>query len=154
MRSGCSSKGSVVLDRDVVLAKIAVIDRCLSRIEEARGGRRPELRPVDIEDIIAVNLMRAVQAAIDLATHVVAAEGYGTPGNTREAFTLLEHQGILSSDLSSHLQRMVGFRNIAIHNYQKVDPEIMERILEHHLGELRAFGARVLDAFQIPNSGS
>jgi uncharacterized protein YutE (UPF0331/DUF86 family) len=143
-----------MLDRDVVLAKIAVIDRCLSRIEEVRGGRRPELRPVDADDIIAVNLMRAVQAAIDLATHVVGAEAYGTPGNSREAFALLERQGILSSELSSHLQKMVGFRNIAIHEYQKIDPEIVERIIEHHLGELRAFGAKILDAFQIPNSGS
>lgn len=61
-------------DPDVVFAKLATLDRCVGRIGEVRKpGRR--LTAVDIEDITDPNLQRAVQAAIDLAAHVVASEG-------------------------------------------------------------------------------
>lgn len=138
-----------MVDRDVVTAKIAMIERCLGRIEEVRGDRRPGLLPVDVEDITALNLQRAVQAAMDLATHVVAAEGYGAPDSTAGAFTLLEQRGILNPELALRLKKMVGFRNVAIHEYQTLDPAILAAILDRHLGDLLAFGDRILDAFGL-----
>ncbi len=66
-----------MVERNVVLAKVAVIDRCLQRIGEVHGGRAGGLLPVDVEDITVLNLTRATQAAIDLAGHVVTTEGYG-----------------------------------------------------------------------------
>jgi uncharacterized protein YutE (UPF0331/DUF86 family) len=138
-----------VVDRNVVTAKLAVVDRCIARIEEVHGGGRPELRPVDVDDITAINLQRAVQAAIDLATHVVSTEGYGTPDSTSDAFSLLERRGVLDSGLAGRLRRMVGFRNIAIHDYQSVDPAIVARIVDQRLGDLRALGARIVDAFGL-----
>lgn len=86
-----------MVDRDLVTAKLAVIDRCLARIAEVRGESGRGFRPVDVEDITAINLVRAIQAAIDLATHVVATESYDTPDSTASAFTLLEQSGSWSS---------------------------------------------------------
>jgi uncharacterized protein YutE (UPF0331/DUF86 family) len=136
-----------MVDRDVVTAKLSVIERCLSRIGEVRGRRRAELQPVDVDDITALNLQRAVQAAIDLATHVVAAEEYGTPDSTAAVFTLLEQRGVVDPDLAARLRRMVGFRNIAIHDYRAVDPAIVEAIVERHLDDLRALGGRIARRF-------
>jgi hypothetical protein len=68
-----------MVERDVVLAKIAVIDRCLARIADVRGARGGSLLPVDVEDITVLSSTRAAQAAIDLAAYVVATEGYGLP---------------------------------------------------------------------------
>lgn len=138
-----------MVDRDVVMAKIAVVDRCLARIAEVHGETRKDLLPVDIDDITAINLLRAVQAAIDLATHVVASENYGTPDSTAEAFSLLERRGLIDSQMAGRLRRMVGFRNIAIHEYKSVDPAIVERIVEQHLGDLQDLGARVVEAFGL-----
>src|SRR3954467_9070904 len=111
-----------MVDPDVVLAKMAVVDRCLARIAEVRGGRRAQLSQIDVEDITALNLQRAVQAAIDLANHVVAVEGYGLPDSAAGAFGLLAERSILDRELAERLRRMVGFRNIAIHNYKTIDP--------------------------------
>jgi len=138
-----------VVDADVVFAKLDVIDRCLQRIEAIRGGRRQELEPVDVDDIIAINLQRAIQAAIDLASHVVAEEGYGVADSTAGVFTLLEQRGVIDGALAGRLRKMVGFRNIAIHEYRSVDPEIVEAILEKHLGDLRDLGARVIQVFGL-----
>lgn len=131
------------------MAKVAVIDRCLARIQEVRGERRNDLLPVDVEDIASLNLQRAIQAAMDLASHIVAAEAYGTPDSTAGVFALLQQRGVINAELAGRLRRMVGFRNIAVHEYQTVDPAILESILERHLGDLRALGSQVIDFFGL-----
>jgi uncharacterized protein YutE (UPF0331/DUF86 family) len=143
-----------VVDRDVVTAKLSAIDRCLARIAEVQGPRRGELEPLDVEDITALNLQRAVQAAIDLGAHVLASEGHGVPAETAEVFTLLEVQGIVEPELAERLRRMVGFRNIAIHEYQKLNPAIVQAIVERHLGDLRALGSLVVQRFGLGETAS
>lgn len=138
-----------MVDPDVVAAKIAVIDRCLARVAEVRGERRAQLSPVDVDDITALNLQRAVQAGIDLATHVVATEGYGLPDSTAGTFDLLVEHGVIGRDLADRLRRMVGFRNIAIHDYKTIDPAILESIVQHHLGDLRDLARAVVERFGL-----
>ena len=138
-----------MVDRDVVTAKVATIDRCLQRISETRGERRAVLLPVEVEDIVVLNLQRAVQAAIDLATHVVAAEGYALPDSVAAFFSVLEEHGLLEHPLAERLPRMVGFRNIAIHDYRALDGDILEAIVTRHLTDLRSLAARVIDRFGI-----
>jgi uncharacterized protein YutE (UPF0331/DUF86 family) len=124
-----------MVDRDVVLAKVAAVDRYLGRIEDVR--RRGDLRPIDAQDVVELNLQRAVQAAIDLAAHVVASQGWGLVDHVGAAFDLLRDHGVIDGELAALMRRMVGFRNIAVHEYQTVDPEVVERIVEDHLDDLR-----------------
>ncbi len=138
-----------MVDREVVTGKIAVIEHCLDRITEVHGARRAELLPADVEDITLHNLQKAIQAAIDLANHVVTAEDYGPPDSQAAVFTLLEKRGIVDPALAVHLRKMVGFRNIAVHEYETVDPAIVEAIVQHHLGDLRAFSRRILEVFGL-----
>jgi uncharacterized protein YutE (UPF0331/DUF86 family) len=138
-----------MVERDVVLAKIATIDRCLARIEDVRGARGAKLLPIDVEDIVAVNLQRAAQAAIDLAAHVVATEAYGLPTDLAGTFTLLEKNGVIEAPLGDRLRKMVGFRNIAVHQYEAIDARIMEAIVTRHLEDLRALGALVVARFDL-----
>ena len=137
-----------MVERDVVFAKVASIDRCIRRIAEVREPGRG-LQPVDVEDLVELNLQRAVQAAIDLAAHVVATEGYGIPGKLAETFTLLEREGVVSSELAERLRRMTGFRNIAVHEYDEMDPLVVAAIVEHHLDDLRELARRILARFRL-----
>jgi uncharacterized protein YutE (UPF0331/DUF86 family) len=139
-----------MVERDVVLAKVAAIERCLNRISQVRSDeRRQVLLPVDLEDIVAVNLQRAAQAAIDLALHVAASEGYGLPSDLAEGFILLEKNRVIDSDLSGKLRRMVGFRNIAVHQYETLDPAILEAIASTHVGDIQRFAARIVEFFGV-----
>jgi len=74
----------------------------------------------------------------------------GVPQESREAFAILEEGGFLASDLSGRLQRMVGFRNIAIHDDQELSLDILQSIVEHRLSDFTQFTERVLktDGFQ------
>jgi len=139
-----------MVERDVVLAKVAAIDHCLARIREVRSGGDRHLLPVDVEDIVVLNLQRAAQAAIDLAAHVVATEAYGLPADLADTFTLLEQHGVIGSELATRLRKMVGFRNIAVHQYEALDPRVIDAIVEQRLGDFRQLADAITKRFGLP----
>ena len=134
-----------MIDRDLLLAKVETLDRCLARIAAVRGEANSGLRAIDVQDITVLNLQRAVQAMIDVAAHVVASEGLGTPDSLGASFTLLERAGFLDGELAERMRRMTGFRNVAVHEYRKLDPAVLEAIVRERLGDLRAFAGRILE---------
>ncbi len=136
-----------MVDLDVVTAKISTLERCLARIESTRS--QPNLSEVDRDDITALNLERAIQAVMDLAIHVVATEGYGVPDSAADSFRLLGERRVIPGDLVERLRKMVGFRNISIHDYRKLDPAIVESIVAGRLGDLREFAAQLVAAFGL-----
>ena len=94
-----------------------------------------------------LNLQRAIQSAIDLATHIIAADGLGLPDTIRGNFELLEQASIIERGLSRKMQSMVGFRNIAIHEYQALELEILKAILVDRLKDLEEFYTAILTHF-------
>ena len=133
-----------MVERDVVLAKAATVERCLARVAEVRARPAGALLPVDIDDIVVLNVTRAVQATADLAAHVVAAEGYGLPDSLAASFTLLESHGVIDAELATKMRQAMGFRNVAVHAYEAVDPRIVEAIASHRIEDLRRFAARMV----------
>jgi uncharacterized protein YutE (UPF0331/DUF86 family) len=130
---------------DVVLNKASVIERCLQRVEDEYEGDPTNLRDdITRQDAIILNLQRACQAAIDLAMHLVREHGLGVPQESREAFALLDDAGHLDTELSDRLQRMVGFRNVAVHDYQDLNLDIVQSIVEEHLSDFTTFTEQVV----------
>ena len=138
-----------MVDADVIMAKVGVVKRCLVRIKEATGLRPESLEDITSQDVFVLNLQRAIQAAIDLAAHVVASEGYGIPQDLKDSFSLLRNAGVISPDLSSRMQKMVGFRNIAVHEYQSLNLDILKNILTTCLGDLEEFYSEVIRHFNL-----
>lgn len=130
---------------DVVMNKAMVIERCLDRINEVYAGNADNLQDFTKQDSIVLNIQRSCEAAIDLAMHVVAEKKMGLPQSSREAFSLLNRNGIIGDLLASRLEAMVGFRNIAVHDYQSINLEIVKRIIEKHLQDFEVFVNKVLD---------
>ncbi len=86
-----------------------------------------------------LNLQRTCEAAIDLAMHLVRTHGLGLPQRSRDAFQLLQEADILGPEDTKAMQAMVGFRNVAVHNYQELNLEIVRSIVENHLNDFRNF---------------
>ena len=125
---------------DVVLNKAAIIERCLTRVHEEYSGDDRVLRQnITKQDSIILNLQRACEAAIDLAMHLVAARRLGVPQESREGFDLLVAGAGLDAGLGERLAGMVGFRNIAVHDYRSLDLAIVSSIIRDRLGDLSAF---------------
>ena len=130
---------------DVLLNKSATIERCLKRIREEYDDDDANLYDnITRQDAIVLNLQRACQAAIDLATHLVRIHNLGVPQVSRDAFTLLVDAGLLADALGDQLKRMVGFRNIAMHDYQHLNLDVLKAIITKHLDDLTQFTGIVL----------
>lgn len=114
---------------DILLNKAAIIERCVRRmLEEAHAC--PQLDDFTHVDALTLNVERACQAAIDMAMHVLADRHLGVPQSTAEAFLLLERAGLIAGPLTSSLCGMVGFRNVAIHQYEDLDKSVLRWIVE------------------------
>lgn len=123
----------VSMVRDVFLNKAEIIERCVKRIHEVYGGAPESLQDYTKQDSIVLNIQRAVEASIDLAMHIVAEQKLGIPQNSRDAFEVLAANGYIDLELLKNFRAMVGFRNIAVHNYQKLDTKILQQVIEGHL---------------------
>ncbi len=127
---------------DVILNKAAVIERCVRRVREEHAALAGDLASdITRQDALILNLLRACEAAIDLAMHLVRRDKLGIPQQTRDAFELLEGSGGLSAELASALKRMIGFRNIAVHDYTALNLAIVDAIVRSGLDDLLAFSA-------------
>ena len=123
---------------DVLLNKADTIEKCISRVLEIYEGTPANLRnDQNKQDAILLNIKRACQAAIDMAMRVVRLKRLGLPKESRDAFDLLKQAGILNDQLCSKMHDLVGFRNTAIHNYKKLDLNIVEAIINHRLTDFQ-----------------
>ncbi len=115
---------------DIILNKIAVIQRSTGRaLEEYR--KNPALSSFTELDALILNLERACQATIDLAMHIISREKWGIPQSSSDAFRILESKSLLLQETTKSLTSMVGFRNIAIYEYQKLNTDIIIHIMEN-----------------------
>lgn len=132
---------------DVILNKYAIIDRCLKRVEEEyRGNEHTLSTDFTRQDSVILNIQRACQAAQDLANRVIRIRQLGIPQNARESFSLLADAQLLSPELANTLSKMVGFRNIAVHEYQKLNVDILRAVIDKHLPDLLQFAKLMLAA--------
>lgn len=125
---------------NVILSKSASIERCVQRVQEEYAAAGDDFSTdYTRQDAALLNLVRACEQSIDPANYVVRLKGLGTPETSRDSFELLQKAKIIPRELGDILKSMVGFRNIAIHNYTKLEMAIVESIIENHLDDFKHF---------------
>lgn len=124
---------------DIFYNKIEIIERCLKRVREVYNQDPDNLKDYTKQDSMVLNIQRAVEATIDIAMYIVSAKKLGIPKNSRDAFEVLAHNEIINHDVLEKLKNMIGFRNIAVHNYQKLNLEILQKIIENNLEDFNEF---------------
>jgi len=125
---------------DVLQNKCETIERCIARIIEEYNGEASNLyKNLTRQDSILLNLQRACEAAIGLAMHVVRIERLGIPQESRDAFSLLVKGGELPAQVGEKMMKMVGFRNVAVHDYRDLNLDIVHKIITGHLEDFMAF---------------
>ena len=131
----------------ILAEKIESLRRCVQRVEARRPDTVEALRTdADAQDIVTLNLARAVQLCVDMAMHVIASMERPAPQAMGESFDRLADEGVISAALARRMRSAVGFRNVAVHSYQTLDWAIVHSIAHRHLEDFRAF-ARSLDSY-------
>ena len=132
------------MESDVILNKITVIERCYTRIKDVYAGNPENLEDFTKQDSIVLNIQRACEACIALAMHISAEKKFGIPQKSREAFELLHANDVILEETAANMKAMVGFRNIAVHDYQAINTKILKKIIEHHLDDFTSFTKQIL----------
>ncbi|MFS0767238.1 type VII toxin-antitoxin system HepT family RNase toxin [Peribacillus phoenicis] len=132
------------MKNDVILNKISVIERCMNRVKVVYENNPENLKDYTKQDSIILNIQRACEASIDLAMHIVAERKLGLPQTSRDAFDMLHEALIIDENTVKRLKAMVGFRNIAVHDYQTVNLDILQQIVANHLEDFTDYTKQVL----------
>ncbi|WP_028390364.1 type VII toxin-antitoxin system HepT family RNase toxin [Bacillus cihuensis] len=132
------------MKNDVILNKISVIERCMNRIREVYANEPSNLKDYTKQDSIILNIQRACEASIDLAMHIVSEQRFGLPQTSRDAFDMLQSHSIIDEGIAKRLKAMVGFRNIAVHDYQTINIDILKQIVENHLIDFSDYTKQIL----------
>ncbi|HUG37590.1 MAG TPA: DUF86 domain-containing protein [Candidatus Limnocylindrales bacterium] len=129
-------------DAGLLTKKLAFIETC---VRELRTLARPAeiTRDVREQRFVEHTLQIAIQAALDVASHIVSDERLGEPRRHSELFAILARHGWLSEDLATTMRNIVGLRNIVVHGYQDVDLGIVRNTVEHRLDDLLRFGEEI-----------
>jgi uncharacterized protein YutE (UPF0331/DUF86 family) len=124
------------LPDDVLINKAATIERCVNRARE-EYNKDPATFATDYtrQDAAILNIQRACEAALDMGQHLIRKHKLGVPQSSRDVFTLLATGGFIPVELAENLKKMVGFRNIAVHEYQRIQQSITESIILHRLDD-------------------
>lgn len=134
------------MDRELIEEKIESLRRCVRRVRDKRVETVEQLEnDWDTQDILSVNLTRAVQLCVDIAAHLLSETDRPAPETMAEAFEHPQEMGVLDAPLAKRLQGAVGFRNVAIHAYRSIDWAIVHSITHERLDDFRAFARAVLN---------
>jgi uncharacterized protein YutE (UPF0331/DUF86 family) len=137
------------MDREVVEQKLESLRRCLHRVALRCPADAATLATdFDLQDIVSLNLSRAVQLCVDIGAHFIAATELPAPATMGQTFDLLSEAGVIDKTLANDLKKTVGFRNIAMHNDDAIDWLIVHTIAQHHLHDFTAFAKAVMLALE------
>lgn len=133
------------MSEEVILNKIESLRRCVTRIETKTPPDVTELiEDIDLQDIIVLNLERAVQLCVDIGLQIIGKRDLPVPDTMSETFRKLANENIIDFDNAECLIRAVGFRNTAVHAYQEIDWNIVFTIITQHLDDFRTYVRSIL----------
>lgn len=136
--TGSLPRACFVVDKTRVLRLLRAIADDLAVLESASTDE-PQRRqdPLWLRGV-KYTFVTSIEACVDIAQHICASEGWGPPDDNGDAMALLGRHGVLEVELATRLRRAVGFRNVLVHDYVRVDDTVvLERLAD--FSDLRAF---------------
>ena len=129
-----------MVDKDLILAKAGSVKSHLNRVLEKRNVDLDNfIKDIDRQESILFNIQTAVQNCIDIAAHIISEESFGVPGSTTEMLYILEKNGYLDNDLTQKMVKAVGFRNLIVHEYGKIELEQVYEIAQNDINDLNEY---------------
>lgn len=133
------------MNPDIIMRKLESLARCVSRIEEKRPDTlRRLIEDIDTQDILSINLERAVQVSVDIGAHIIADLSMPPPKTMGEVFTILSEEGLIPLEAGVALRKAVSFRNLSVHAYDNVDWERVFDIVHERLDDFRKFAEAII----------
>jgi uncharacterized protein YutE (UPF0331/DUF86 family) len=131
-------------DPEIVLERLRHLQAALARIREKNPQTQQDLfSNPDVQDVVLRNMQNALQSALDISSHIVSDEGWGTPVKAADFFQELAGHQVISSELASTMIQLIKFRNILVHEYTKLDLSKTWDAVSTGAGKLQSFGQAI-----------
>lgn len=140
-----------MLDKDVIKRRLTALEEYLSDLIKAKDDKSWEEFSKDkiFRRYVERTLHMAVEACLDIANNIISYEGYREPKNNKDSFEVLKEQGIISDELNIQLTKMAQFRNVIVHDYLKIQPEIVYSILKKNIPDIIDYSIKIKDAYKL-----
>lgn len=133
------------MDHDIVIRKLDSLARCIQRIEIKRPATLEFLLgDIDLQDILSINIERSVQLAVDIGAHLLVDLALPPPETMGQVFERLAEHSIITHPVAEALREAVGFRNLSVHAYDRVDWERVFEIIHHRTGDFKTYSANII----------
>ena len=132
------------MDKQIILNKLTSLKRCIERVE----AKIPETSKIlqsdyDLQDIVSLNLQRAVQVCVDISAHINAGLDTRPPASMTDSFDNLNKENIISDEVCIRMKKSIGYRNIAVHEYSTIDWDIVFSVATLNLNDFRKFAKEI-----------
>jgi uncharacterized protein YutE (UPF0331/DUF86 family) len=132
----------------VLLRKAQTIERCVGRARQEHAAAGTQFATDHTrQDAAILNIQRACEASLDMAQRVISTQGWGIADSAKGLFAMLEQHGVIDAKLALSLSHMVGFRNLAVHDYEVLNMVIVDCIITQQLDDLLGFSQLILKQF-------
>lgn len=132
------------MDASLIGQKLDSLRRCLARVQSRCPATAALLaQDIDAQDVIVLNLSRAVSLCTDIALHVLSTKDQPVPQTMGQAFEQLAALGLISGTTQLNLRKAVGFRNLAVHSYDQIDWDIVFAIAQSEVKDLKQFAVEI-----------
>lgn len=137
---------SDLVDKNLILRKLADLDTYVRQVGEYSSISTDDYKNNwKTQRIVERTLQMAIELCADIANHIISDRGYRVPTTYADAFSILNENHILDDPLFQSLTNMCKFRNILVHEYDKVDPAIVVSILKNHLQDFALYKTIILN---------
>jgi uncharacterized protein YutE (UPF0331/DUF86 family) len=134
-----------VVDKTLILRKLAVLDEYLSQIKDyAEISIKAYSSDWKIQRIVERTLQIMIETCLDISSHIISDEKWSVPDTYADMFRILTHNGILKESQLGALEKMAGFRNIVVHDYERIDPSVVVGILKKNLSDFEEFKTSII----------
>lgn len=141
-----SNREPMATDKAYLKTKLAQLEEYVAEVRELRGEPKTAFAKASrLEAAAERRLEKAIQCAIDIASYIVSRNALGNPTHYRDLFLFLGRAEILPPLLVERLEKMAGFRNILIHEYEEVDENRVYQAVHQDIDDLVAFAKTVYE---------
>jgi uncharacterized protein YutE (UPF0331/DUF86 family) len=135
------------MDSGLISQKLESLRRCLVRVQTRCPTTHQALSAdIDAQDVVVLNLSRAIQLCTDIALHILASSEQAIPQTMGQAFEALAALAVISAQQGENMRKTVGFRNLAVHSYDQIDWQIVHSIATTHLTDFEDFAKSIARA--------
>ena len=131
---------------ETLIQKIQSSQRCILRSRDTYGRHQENFsHNYDAQDVAVLNLIRLCEMSIDIANYLIRRDKLGIPTSSAESFDLLQQAGRIDAETAKSMKAMVGFRNVAVHQYQDIDYEIVIEVIQNDLQDIVNFLDQIME---------